>query len=484
MNEIETEISQTIDEFVFRAKTSAGGAWARACAFALDLVPVLVCAKVLRLVLGGLASAAGASLAPWERGALWLVAFAAAFWGWETAWGASRYQATPGKLAHGLRVVTADKGIRLDFARASKRAFAKLLPSLWILVRAAALVLALHLLGAATGFAPGPFAIRWLYPIGILLAAVAPSLPAYYAPAWRYHRQYAHDRRAGTLVRGPQKVPVRSIALQVAEGAAAAILAMAAVHHLASRPPVPASFLLRGEAEAKLKAQFSRQFAKAPFRVASVRVRPAADGEGNEIGAIFVATNLEGTVRIFRSRDSADLPIRATADRDGIAGALDEEAGASRILTAFLAERAAAAPEPAPEAKKPEATAARPKAVRPGGSATTKDWILVRFLGAENLRWPDDEPAKSAPWLVAADFEVRNQSDETRFVADWDASCTVDGKPARILWLESFDPLHAPLAPGESREGTLLFAVQRQGFGAAISWMGLSFEASLVDDAD
>jgi uncharacterized RDD family membrane protein YckC len=484
MNEIETEISQTIDEFVFRAKTSAGGAWARACAFALDLVPVLVCAKVLRLVLGGLASAAGASLAPWERGALWLVAFAAAFWGWETAWGASRYQATPGKLAHGLRVVTADKGIRLDFARASKRAFAKLLPSLWILARAAALVLALHLLGAATGFAPGPFAIRWLYPVVILLAAVAPSLPAYYAPAWRYHRQYAHDLRAGTLVRGPQSIPIRSIVLQIAEGTAAAILAMAAIHHLASHPPVPASFLLRGEAETKLKAQFSRQFAKAPFRVAGVRVRPAADGEGDAIGAIFVATNLEGTVRIFRSRDSADLPIRATADRDGIAGALDEEAGASRILTAFLAERAAAVPEPAPEAKKAEAAAAKPKAVRPGGSATTKDWLLVRFLGAENLRWPDDEPAKSSPWLVAADFEVKNQSDETRFVADWDAACTVDGKPARILWLESFDPLHASLAPGESREGTLLFAVQRQGFGAAISWMGLSFEASLVDDAD
>ena len=484
MNEMETEISQTIDEFVFRVKTSAGGAWARACAFALDLVPVLVCAKILRLALGGLAAVAGAALAPWERAALWLVAFAAAFWGWETAWGASRFQATPGKLAHGLRIVTADKGIRLDFARASKRAFAKLLPSLWILARAAALVLALHLLGAATSFAPGPFAIRWLYPAVILLAAVGPSLPAYHAPAWRYHRQYAHDLRAGTLVRGPQKIPARSIALQIAEGVAAAILAMAAIHHLASRPPVPISFLLRGEAEAALRAQFAKQFAKAPFRVAGVRVRSAADGGGDAIGAIFVATNLEGTVRIFRSHDSADLPIRATADRDGIAGALDEEAGASRILTAFLAERAKSEPEPAPETKKPEAAAAKPKAVPPGGSATTKDWLLVRFLGADAFRWPDDEPAKSAPWLVAADFEVKNQSDETRFVADWAASCTVDGKPARILWLESFDPLHASLAPGESREGTLLFAAQRRAFRIAISWMDLSFEASIPDDED
>ena len=482
MNEMENEISATIDEFVFRAHTTAGGAWVRACAFLLDLPPVLLGAWVLRSLLGGLASVAGASLAPWERFALWLVSLAASFWAWDAAWGASRFQATPGKIAHGLRIVTRDKGIRLDFARSSKRAFCKLLPSFWTLVRAAALVLALHLLGAATSFAPGPFAIRWLYPAAILLAAVAPALPAYYAPAWRYHRQYAHDLRAGTLVRGPERVPVRSIALQIAEGAAAAILAMAAIHRLAADPPVPASFLLRGEAETRLKAQFSRQFAKAPFRVASVRVRAAVGDGSRSIGAILLSTNLEGTVRISRQRDSADLPVRASADRDGIAGFLDEEAGASRLLTAFLAERARPEPATAPEAKKSEAAAARPKAVRPGGSATTKDWLLVRFLDADTFRWPDDEPAKSSPWLFAADFEVKNQSDEPRFVGDWDAACTVDGKPARILWLESIDPIHATLAPGESRGGTLLFAAQRRVFEASISWMGLSFEASLADD--
>ena len=123
-----------------------------------------------------------------------------------------------------------------------------------------------------------------------------------------------------------------------------------------------------------------------------------------------------------------------------------------------------------------------PKAVHPGGSATTKDWLRVRFLDADTFRWPDDEPAKTAPWLFAADFEVKNQSDETRFVADWDAVCTVDGKPTRILWLESFEPLHAALAPGETREGTLLFAAQRRVFEASVSWMGLSFAAELPDD--
>ncbi len=482
MNEMESEISATIDEFVMRAHTAAGGAWVRACAFLLDLPPVLLGAWLLRLALGGAASAVGTELAAWERASLWLVSLAAAFWAWDAAWGASRFQATPGKLAHGLRVVTRDKGIRLDFARSSKRAFCKLLPSFWTLLRAAALVLVLHLLGAATRFAPGPFAIRWLYPVGILLVAVAPSLPAWYVPAWRYNRQYAHDRRAGTLVRAPERVPVRSIALQIAEGAAAAVLAMAAVHRLAADPPVPSSFLLRGEAESALKAQFSKQFAKAPFRVASVRVRAAAETDGVAIGAILLATNLEGAVRISRQRDWTDLPVRASADRDGIAGFLDEEAGASRALTAFLAERAAPDPEPSRETKKTETAAAKPRAARPGESATTKDWLLVRFLDADTFRWPDDEPAKSAPWLFAADFEVKNQSDEPRFVADWDASCTVDGKPARILWLESIDPLHAALAPGETRGGTLLFAAQRRVFEASISWMGLSFEASLPDD--
>ncbi|MBQ6104154.1 MAG: RDD family protein [Kiritimatiellae bacterium] len=482
MNEMENEIAATIDEFVMRAHTTAGGAWIRACAFLLDLPPVLLGAWILRLALGGVASVAGAELAAWERTALWLVSSATAFWAWDAVWGASRFQATPGKLAHGLRIVTRDKGLRLDFARSSKRAFCKLLPSIWTLARAAALVLALHLLGAATRFAPGPFAIRWLYPAGILLAAVAPSLPAWYVPAWRFNRQYAHDRRAGTLVRAPERVPVRSVALQVAESAAAAVLAMAAVHRLAADPPVPASFLLRGEAESALKAQFSKQFAKAPFRVASVRVRAAAGGDGGEIGAILFATNLEGTVRISRQRDWTDLPVRASADRDGIAGFLDEEAGASRALTAFLAERAAPEPAPSPEAKKAETAAAKPKAVHPGGSATTKDWLRVRFLDADTFRWPDDEPAKTAPWLFAADFEVKNQSDETRFVADWDAVCTVDGKPTRILWLESFEPLHAALAPGETREGTLLFAAQRRVFEASVSWMGLSFAAELPDD--
>ena len=482
MNEMESEIAATIDEFVFRAHSSAAGAWVRACAFLLDLPPVVLGAWLLRLALGGLAAVAGAELAAWERTALWLVSLAAASWAWDAAWGASRFQATPGKLAHGLRVVTRDKGIRLDFPRSSKRAFCKLLPSFWTLVRAAALVLALHLLGAATRFAPGPFAIRWLYPVAILLAAVAPALPAYYAPAWRYHRQYAHDLRAGTLVRGPQKVPVRSVALQVAEGAAAAVLAMAAVHRLAADPPVPASFLLRGEAEAALKAQFAKQFAKAPFRVASVRVRAAADGNGGSIGAILLSTNLEGTVRVSRPHEWTDLPVRAAADRDGVSGFLDEEAGASRLLTAFLVERAKPEPSQAAEAKKSEAAAAKPKAVRPGESATTKDWLLVRFLDADTFRWPDDEPAKSAPWLFAADFEVKNQSSEPLFVADWEAACTVDGKPSRILWLGSFDPLHAALAPGETRGGTLLFAAQRRVFEASISWMGLSFEASLPDD--
>ena len=135
MNEIESEISATIDEFVLRAHTAAGGAWVRACAFLLDLPPVLLGAWLLRLALGGLASAAGAELAAWERASLWLVSLAAAFWAWDAAWGASRFQATPGKLAHGLRIVTRDKGIRLDFARSSKRAFCKLLPSFWTLVR-------------------------------------------------------------------------------------------------------------------------------------------------------------------------------------------------------------------------------------------------------------------------------------------------------------------------------------------------------------
>lgn len=485
MNGVEGEIEETINEFVFRSKTAAAGASPRAAAFFLDLVPVLVVGRILFSAVSLLASAADIAPAAWERLLLGAASLAAAFWGWETVWCASRLQATPGKMAHGIRVVTLDKGIRLDFARASLRALHKLVPAAWIAARASALALVLHLLGAATRFSPGPLAARWLYPAVILLVAVVPSLPAWNSSAWRFNRQYVHDTRAGTLVRAPLRTPVRSIALQVGEFAAVVLLALAGVHRLAKDPPAPAVFFLRGEARETLARQFSRQFAKAPFRVASVRVRVPDGAFGGTLGAIFVATNFEGTVRLARKEATADIPFLASADSDGLFGRLDEAAGASRLLTAFLAERAAPEPEPsAPERDggRGSVAAEKPRPVRPGGAATSKDWLHVRFIGAEAIPWPDDEPARTSPWLLAADFAIRNESSEPRFVTDWDAVCTVGGKPARTLWLESFDPLHGDLAPGATREGTILFALPRPPASASISWQGLQFETGPLDD--
>ena len=480
MGETEEEIQETINEFVYRAQTSAAGASPRAAAFLLDIVPVLLGARVLLWIVSGLASAAGIEPAAWERALLGAAALAAAFWGWETAWCASRFQATPGKMAHGLRVATLDKGIRVDFARASLRAFLKMLPVIWIAVRAAALLVALHLVGAATRFSPGPPAARWLDIAAIVLASVVPSLPAWQSTSWRFNRQYVHDTRAGTLVRAPLRTPARSIALQIAEFAAAALLLMSGVHRIVREPPAPASFYLRGEARETLARQFVRQFAKAPFRVASVSVRVPDGAFGGAPGAILPATNVEGRVRLSRKDGTTELPIVAFADADGLDGRLDEAAGASRMLTEFLAERAAPAEAAAPE--KGRAPAEKPKAVRPGGSATSKDWILVRFLGAEAIPWPDDEPAKSSPWLVAVDFSIRNESPESRFVADWDAVCMADGKFARPLWLKSVEPLHGDLAPGATRGGTMLFAVPRRPLAAKISWQGLEFETGPLDE--
>ncbi len=353
-----------------------------------------------------------------------------------------------------------------------------MLPVVWAAVRAAALLLLLHLLGAATRFAPGPPAARWLYVAAIVLAAVVPSLPAWQSTSWRFNRQYVHDTKAGTLVRAPLQTPARSIALQIAEFAAVALLAMSGVHRIVREPPAPASFYLRGEAREKLARQFSRQFAKAPFRVASVYVGVPDDAFGGALGAVFFATNFEGRVRLSRKDGTTDLPIVAFADADGLSGRLDEAAGASRMLTEFLAGRAAPSEAAAPEKA---ASAEKPKAIRPGGSATSKDWLLVRFLGAEAIPWPDDEPAKSSPWLVAVDFSIRNESPESRFVADWDASCMADGKLARALWLKSVEPLHGDLAPGATRGGTMLFAVPRWPHSAKITWQGLEFETGPLD---
>ncbi len=478
MEPIETEIERTIGEFIFRSNTAPAGACVRFCAFLLDLIPVLLLGRILHAVVGALAGLAGVLPSAWEDGLLRVAAFAVAFWGWEAVWCSSRFQATPGKMAHGLRVVTRDKGIRIEFPRASRRAFFKMVPVVWIAVRAAVLLFGLHLLGASTSFSPGPASVRWLYPAMVALLALAPAIPSSATTAWNYSRQCEHDSLAGTLVRAPVRMPVRSIVLQIAEYAAAALLCMYAVHGFVRNPSLPSTFRLRREAEEIVAEQFSERFAKAPFRVEGVRLGVPDGAFGGSLGAIFAATNFEGTLRLSRRSGSIDLPILASEGNDGLESRLDEEAGALRLLDGFLVERAMQKPADVVASKpdRPAGKSAKPRAIGPEEEVLTKDGLSVRFFGAETVPWPDDEPAKSFPWIVIADFRVRNDSSQPRFLADWDATCKADGKPAAILWLGSFDPLHANLAPGASCEGTLLFGVAKQPSSVKIGWLGLEFD--------
>lgn len=474
----QVELDQTIAEFVYRTKTSPAGAWVRACAFFVDAVPVGALSAALAAALrAALGVPAAAPSAVWASPAVGAVSFAFVFWLWGACWESSKFAATPGKLAFGLKVVASGGGMRMDFGRAATRSALKLLPS------AKAALAAFATCGAAAWFGNdrssgflGPDWARPFVPLLPLAAALAFLVPNWSGTAWKHGRRYAHDRRCGTLVRAPLRAKWWSVAAQVAATALAAAAVLprlgSAVRSAAERP----ALRTRGEVRSAVGRFFAPRFSRSPMRLASLGVEFPPETRicgGLFGGALAFATNCTGTATLTRSGASARVPFDAWLEDGAWRASFGDGASAAFRELLVEKERAKSASSGKGPAPNPEKTAP----LRPGSRSASESGLEIRFADAELMKWPEETRPKAGPFLLALDFIVANRSGETRFAADWDARCTADGKPVRQVWLESFDPMQGELAPGGRLSGTLLFVLPKAPASVKADWLGLEFAA-------
>lgn len=464
------ELEQTIAEFVFRAKTAPAGGFERACAFFIDCIPVELAAWLLSAFLS-------AATAVPPRGFPSVVvrsfSFAFAFWLWGAVWESSRFQATPGKMALGLRVATADRGIRMEFGRSAARSFFKLLPA----AKSLALGAALLAVGAFASDSPrlrlGPETVRRLLPFVALAVCCVPLVPDWGGSAWRHGRRYAHDRLARTLVRAPLRARWFHVVAEIAVACAAAIFLFFAVaspvRSLARLHPVQT----RGEVRSRLGALFEARFSSSPMRVTGIRVALPSD-TAPCIGSMMFATNCTGAIRLSRSGDSSEIPFAAWMERGEWKAEFTGDVSA--VFRKLLVAREKT-PETSPISPAAPSGPTRPVPLRPGERTSSVSGLEIRFEAAELMEWPDDARPKLAPFLLALDFVVFNRSGDDRFVADWDAKVSVSGKPAKQAWLDSFKPIQGRIETSAGISGTVLFALQNAPGEIKGSWLGCDFAA-------